>query len=203
MPAQAAISVSSVDGTDPYSGPAALFDFDSGPIAEWNGAIFTDSVSGGRAQPLGSTGGYASVGVTTNGGSVNPAMFDLSGFDSITEISFLWGSIDTYNTIEFLDGDGMSLGIYTGGSAGIAPANGNQTDGASNRVVTFTIDGATSTELAALKFSSDNNSFEFDNLNVVSGAVPEPATWAMMIAGFGLVGGAMRRRSTNVAFARA
>lgn len=26
-------------------------------------------------------------------------------------------------------------------------------------------------------------------------AVPEPATWAMMIVGFGLVGGAMRRRS--------
>jgi hypothetical protein len=26
------------------------------------------------------------------------------------------------------------------------------------------------------------------------GAIPEPATWAMMIAGFGLVGGAMRRR---------
>lgn len=32
-------------------------------------------------------------------------------------------------------------------------------------------------------------------------AVPEPATWAMMIAGFGLVGGAMRRRKTSVAFA--
>ena len=32
-------------------------------------------------------------------------------------------------------------------------------------------------------------------------AVPEPATWAMMIAGFGLVGGAMRRRSTKVRFA--
>jgi hypothetical protein len=27
-------------------------------------------------------------------------------------------------------------------------------------------------------------------------AVPEPASWAMMISGFGLVGGAMRRRST-------
>ncbi len=27
-------------------------------------------------------------------------------------------------------------------------------------------------------------------------AVPEPATWAMMIAGFGLVGGALRRRRT-------
>lgn len=32
-------------------------------------------------------------------------------------------------------------------------------------------------------------------------AVPEPATWAMMIAGFGLVGGAMRRRKMTVRFA--
>ena len=31
--------------------------------------------------------------------------------------------------------------------------------------------------------------------------VPEPASWAMMIGGFGFVGGAMRRRKTNVAFA--
>lgn len=36
-------------------------------------------------------------------------------------------------------------------------------------------------------------------------AVPEPATWAMMIGGFGLVGGAMRRRrhTTRVTFANA
>ncbi|KRB42667.1 PEPxxWA-CTERM sorting domain-containing protein [Phenylobacterium sp. Root700] len=33
------------------------------------------------------------------------------------------------------------------------------------------------------------------------GAVPEPATWAMMIVGFGLVGGAVRRRRTSAAFA--
>ncbi len=33
-------------------------------------------------------------------------------------------------------------------------------------------------------------------------AVPEPATWAMMIAGFGLAGGAMRRRArTSVTYA--
>lgn len=32
-------------------------------------------------------------------------------------------------------------------------------------------------------------------------AVPEPATWGMMIAGLGLVGFAMRRRTTNVQFA--
>jgi hypothetical protein len=38
---------------------------------------------------------------------------------------------------------------------------------------------------------------------VTAGAIPEPATWAMMIGGFGMVGGAMRRRrvSTKVSFA--
>jgi hypothetical protein len=33
-----------------------------------------------------------------------------------------------------------------------------------------------------------------------AGSVPEPANWAMMIAGFGIVGGAMRRRRTTVRF---
>lgn len=31
--------------------------------------------------------------------------------------------------------------------------------------------------------------------------VPEPASWAMMVGGFGLIGGAMRRRRTAVRFA--
>ncbi len=36
----------------------------------------------------------------------------------------------------------------------------------------------------------------------LAGAVPEPATWAMMIGGFGMAGGAMRRRraSTKISF---
>lgn len=35
----------------------------------------------------------------------------------------------------------------------------------------------------------------------VTPAVPEPASWALMITGFGLVGAAMRRRATTVRFA--
>jgi hypothetical protein len=35
----------------------------------------------------------------------------------------------------------------------------------------------------------------------VPGPVPEPATWAMMVIGFGAVGAAMRRRSVRVRFA--
>ena len=38
-----------------------------------------------------------------------------------------------------------------------------------------------------------------DNLQLsVAGGVPEPASWALMIAGFGLVGAAARRRSAKV-----
>jgi hypothetical protein len=42
-----------------------------------------------------------------------------------------------------------------------------------------------------------------DNFAVVAnaGAVPEPASWATMIAGFGLVGGALRRRRLTAAIA--
>lgn len=40
---------------------------------------------------------------------------------------------------------------------------------------------------------------ELSHLAFFGSVVPEPATWAMMIAGFGLVGGAMRRRKTRVA----
>jgi hypothetical protein len=36
----------------------------------------------------------------------------------------------------------------------------------------------------------------FDNYRVTIAAVPEPASWAMMIAGFGLAGAAVRRRAS-------
>lgn len=38
---------------------------------------------------------------------------------------------------------------------------------------------------------------------VATSAVPEPAAWALMIGGFGLVGGAMRRRVAKVGYAAA
>ncbi len=38
-----------------------------------------------------------------------------------------------------------------------------------------------------------------DNVSVTGTALPEPASWALMIVGFGLVGGAVRRRSQTIA----
>ncbi|WP_240047501.1 PEPxxWA-CTERM sorting domain-containing protein [Sphingomonas panacisoli] len=48
---------------------------------------------------------------------------------------------------------------------------------------------------------SGNQALTSFTVTPATAAVPEPATWAMMIMGFGLVGGAMRRRSVRVAFA--
>jgi hypothetical protein len=39
------------------------------------------------------------------------------------------------------------------------------------------------------------------NLAPAAGGVPEAATWAMMLGGFGAVGAAMRRRRPHVTFA--
>ncbi len=38
-----------------------------------------------------------------------------------------------------------------------------------------------------------------DNRPIVAPSVPEPASWAMMIAGFGLVGAMVRRRRPRIA----
>jgi hypothetical protein len=37
------------------------------------------------------------------------------------------------------------------------------------------------------------------NSQTVRGAIPEPATWAMLLTGFGLVGATMRRRAAATA----
>jgi len=50
----------------------------------------------------------------------------------------------------------------------------------------------------------DNLGFTYNTAQIYAAAVPEPASWAMMVAGFGIVGGAMRRRKrakVSVSFA--
>jgi hypothetical protein len=58
-----------------------------------------------------------------------------------------------------------------------------------------TLDSDTPIEFS---FTTGNSYFLLDNVSLSdfgpAEAVPEPATWAMMIGGFGLIGGAMRRR---------
>ncbi len=57
----------------------------------------------------------------------------------------------------------------------------------------------TATDLGFI-FYHEPSFWDLDNIELLA-AVPEPASWAMMIAGFGLVGSAMRRRVTKVSYA--
>lgn len=59
--------------------------------------------------------------------------------------------------------------------------------------------GLTSTDnITSIQISQADGFAVIDNATF-SAAVPEPASWALMLAGFGLVGNAMRRRSGAVA----
>lgn len=185
FPAQAAVSISVTPGTNVYNGPTPLENFDGATAPRWDRAIFTGSSSGVRAQPFGSTGGYASVGPSDG----TPGVFDLTGLGPIRTISFIWGSVDSYNTLDILGAGGAVLATIVGNQI-FNPANGNQTDPNTNPLVTLTIGDDIFGQVTALRFSSTQNAFEFDNLAV---AVPEPTTWAMMIGGFGLLGAAVRR----------
>jgi Protein of unknown function (DUF642)/PEP-CTERM motif len=62
----------------------------------------------------------------------------------------------------------------------------------------FVADGAQSTIAFGNATGGLNAGVFLDAVSVT--AVPEPATWAMMISGFALVGGAMRRRNVKTRF---
>jgi hypothetical protein len=73
-------------------------------------------------------------------------------------------------------------------------ATGGSSTNWSNRTVSFATTGGALTFRAV--GTSDSTGGYLDDITISTAAVPEPATWAMMILGFGLVGAGMRRRRT-------
>jgi hypothetical protein len=185
----AIVIASNLPGTDPYSGPTPTYTFDTlAGTPTFTGGAVVSGTSLAHAQPFGSTGSYYSVGLTDGPTGV----IDLSSFGDISTIGLLWGSVDAYNTLQFLDGSNNVLASFDG-AAIINPADGNQSDPDTNRLVTFLLTGADVSAFSQLRLTSNNNAFEIDNLTINS-PVPEPAAWALMMVGFLLLGAAMRRR---------
>ena len=77
------------------------------------------------------------------------------------------------------------------------------------RTASFSFTGAGSpTTLALAAGHGGNGGAFFDRISVTTSGVhtapvPEPATWALMIMGFGLTGAMLRRRRATLAVARA
>lgn len=128
-------------------------------------------------------------------GGASTTIQSMIGFDTV---SFFLGSIDTFNTVNILSTTGAVIASFTGSQLAFN-ANGNQDLPQTNRRVTFTRVAADA-RIGGIGFASGVNSLEVDNLVFT---VPEPSTWAMMIAGFGMIGFAMRarRRRTTVVYA--
>jgi hypothetical protein len=112
----------------------------------------------------------------------------------VRAFQFDWGSIDTYNSLTVVSTAGSIVFVPGGNFPNMA--NGNQSAPGTNG--RFTVRGSTAGEtFLSMTLASSSNSFEIDNL--ATGVIPEPATWAMLITGFGLVGAAMRRQRTGTA----
>jgi hypothetical protein len=143
--------------------------------------------SGSAVRPaFGSTGNFGSV--HTDG------LYSIT-FDPAHAFSFVLGSLDTYNTLTLSFADGSTESYIGSAITGGGQADGNQTSTATNGVVSFATTGPL---ITGASFQSSQDSFEFDNLAI---STPEPATWALMIAGFGFVGAAMRRRTMVTSWA--
>ncbi len=181
--ANAATNITAVDATAVYSGPTPVFDFDGSTPAYSGGGVVTD-VPGLHVQPTGSLGNFYSAGPSTS----EPGTIDL-GLSGLAWISFLWGSVDTYNTLQLLDAGNNILDTITGSQIQ-AGANGQTTS-----LVTLNLTGDQSQVAKLWLTSNGTNAFEIDN--IAFQAVPEPATWMMLILGMLGVGFAMRRRSSE------
>lgn len=109
----------------------------------------------------------------------------------LTQFSFYLGSPDTYNTVQFFAGNTQVGDTLSGNqiwSCTACAQNGDQSFGA--RAV-YDFGGA---HVTSVVFGSSGNSFEFDNLAGTVGGIPEPASWALMIVGFGAAGAMLRSK---------
>lgn len=192
-PASAAVTVTYSPGAGVTPGFTVFQNFDAlaaGSSLGTNAFVYANTVPTVAARPaFGSTGNFAAVGT---GGS---AAFT---FAPTFAFGFTLGSLDTFNAIRFLFADGTTQTLTGGQIINGVTADGDQVDPDVNGFVRYSFTGPA---LVGATFLSGGTAFEFDNLAT---AVPEPAAWALMLLGFGAVGGVVRRRAkvnTRIRFA--
>ncbi|MCG2840393.1 PEPxxWA-CTERM sorting domain-containing protein [Sandaracinobacter sp. RS1-74] len=191
VPAAAASFITAPGAPDPGAGAletlVVTFDAPDAAGYSWSGSL--GIATGSTAAAAAPAGNATAYGFVSSASNPNWAQLDTPNLKSI---SFYWGSIDGYNQLEVLGAGGTVLLSLFGNTPGVGvpPIVGDQGNQANNRRIFIT--AGAGEVITGLRFTSTGVAFEFDD--IAASAVPEPATWAMLIAGFGLVGYAARRR---------
>jgi hypothetical protein len=164
----------------------------------WSGAyaiVSTDLVNR-HLTPSGWVGEYAAV-PGPNDPKGSTATLSFAGIGAIHAWSFLWGSAGVGNVLE-LSYQGMGSPFVINGGHVISTEAGETATQRINRWVTITGDVAFTPTMA--RFAHPNYAFEttaFAIRPVIDpfiDTIPEPESWGLMIAGFGLIGATLRRR---------
>lgn len=153
----------------------------------------------GRFATIASTAGYTLTLNSTDARGLNYFGLWISAIDGLNQLTFLKNGrvVDSFSAsaLNSLIGNdpryrGNPDGTYKGLNTGERYA-----------FVNFSFDRTKAFDTVRLAQSTAGAGFESDNHTVGfnSAAVPEPATWGMLIFGFGMVGGALRRRAPMVA----
>jgi len=119
-----------------------------------------------------------------------PATLTFTGA-GVDYISFLWGSPDTYNVLTVTSTGGVSQ-TFTASSLSFSVTNGDQNF---SQYVQF--EGLAGSKITSLSFSNAPSSDAFESANYSITAVPEPETYALLLAGLGAVGFVARRRRSK------
>jgi hypothetical protein len=142
---------------------------------------------------VGRGGGLVSNGFATSAGTLYRASFDIGAFFVGGSGPFGDVTVDLFINGVFAQSFTNTLSLKSAGSDWERVSWDFLGTGSPMTVGLF----------SSLLTSSSNLGVGLDNVVVepVRGAVPEPATWALMLGGFGIAGTALRRRRTAVAFA--
>ncbi len=194
-------------GLDLSAYATGSYNFTFGPI-DVDGLTFTAAPGGGGNSGLGSVVGQGSYGLGSNGSFGGDAVY--IGVDSGTGYAQLLGSTG-YDQMGFFmnyaPGVGDNATIWTLASDGsvidsfdIATLAPISTPGGFNDFRFRGVAYDDGTQIYGLRFGGNYILLTgtADGVPPAPG-IPEPATWAMLILGFGLVGSAARRRRTVVA----
>jgi len=157
-------------------------------LARAGGALFDASADGITARPPGSIGNFLSVG--TSGGQGGPVIVDLMATPA-SYYGFLWGSPDGYNQVDFYD-DKSLLKSLSGSDVFSNPNPANGFQGAFGNGQYFNAFAGQGESITRVVFRSTGNAFETDNHALMT--VPEPGSYALLLAGLGALGLITRRR---------